>query len=367
VTAGGCLRYHRLVRVAIAALAMLLACCGGQTTGSSGGSDGGGPEREAPGSDWLSHPSGDAGRGTGDTACATASAESTLTKQPSDIVFLLDNSGSMSLEASWVQQNMNGFSQQIAASGIDFHVVVVSSYPGDGNGICVDPPLGAGGCPNTDSKPPAFLHVNQEVGSTNGLALCLSTYPQWKSALRTAAAKHIVIVTDDNSSMPAATFDSQLKALDPPTFAGYKFNGIFSYTKCPTAAKAGTVYQTLVQQTGGVSGDLCLQSFKPVFDKLATAVVAGSKIACDIPMPKPPPGKKVNLYQVTVEVAAGSGAAPQKIPRVDGAGQCGTGGWYYDSSTAPSRIVLCPSTCAWAQGLAGAKLAVGLGCLAEIE
>lgn len=344
-------------------LGLLLVSCEG-TTSTGGGDGGGGPDG---GVFDGSGPLGDGHLPTGDSACVTASVESTLTKKPSDIVFILDNSGSMSLEASWVQQNMNGFSQQIDASGVDFHVIVISSYPDEGNGICIDPPLGSGGCPTADSKPPTFLHVDQQVASTNGLSLCLSTYPQWKSALRADAVKHITIVTDDNSNLDAASFDSQLQALDPPTFVGYKFHGIFCYTKCATAAKAGTVYQTLVQQTGGVSGDLCLQDFKPVFDKLATAVVEGSTIACDIPMPTPPAGKSINLNQVSVEVVPSAGAAPQKIPHVTDANQCGNGGWYYDNNTTPTKIILCPSTCTWAQGLTGAKLSVGLGCLGSIE
>ena len=353
------------MRTKVWVLGLLLVSCEGTTSSIGGGGDGGGGGND--GTTWDHNmPVGDGYVPTGDSACATATAEATLTKQPSDIVFILDNSGSMSLEASWVQQNMNGFSQQIAASGVDFHVIVVSSYPGDGYGICIDPPLGAGGCPTTDSNPPTFLHVDQQVASTNGLSLCLSTYPKWKSALRSDAVKHIVIVTDDNSSLAAASFDSQLQALDPPTFTGYKFHGIFCFTKCATAAKAGTVYTTLVQQTGGVSGDLCLQDFKPVFDKLATAVVTGSKISCDIDMPTAPSGKKINLQQVTVEVSD-SGAAAQKIPHVTDSSQCGSGGWYYDDNTTPTTIILCPDTCTWAQGLTAAKLTVGLGCLSEIE
>jgi len=346
----------RTIRAAV--LALTLASCGGTTSGLL---DGGGPSR----GDGQAA-SGDGGSGKGDSACVTASAESTLAKQPSDIVFILDNSGSMTLEANWVQQNMNGFSQQIAASGVDFHVVVISSYPGKGNGICIDAPLGAGGCPTTDSKLPTFLHVNQQVASTNGLSLCLSAYPKWKSALRPDAVKHIVIVTDDNSSLAAASFQSQLQALDPPTFAGFKFHGIFCYTKCATAASIGSVYKTLVQQTVGVSGDLCLQDFKPVFDKLATAVVEGSKVACDIAMPKPPDGKSINPYQVSVEIVPSSGS-PQNIPHLDGSAQCASGGWYYDNDTTPTRLILCPSTCTWAQELTGAKLSVGLGCLETIE
>ncbi len=353
------------MRTRLLAVLVLVASCGGATGG--GGNDGGG----GPGSDGPARSDGltttwEWGAG-GDSACATATTEATLVKQPSDIVFILDNSGSMSLEASWVQQNMNSFSQQIAASGVDFHVVVLSSYPGSGNGICIDPPLGAGGCPKTDTKLPTFLHVNQSVASSNGLSLCLSTYPKWKSALRTGAAKHIIIVTDDNSSLSASSFQTQLLALDPPTFTGYKFHGIFCFTDCSSAAEVGSVYKTLVQQTGGVSGDLCKQDFKPVFDQLATAVVAGSKVACDLAMPEPPEGKKVNLDQVSVQVVPSPGAPAQKIPHVNDAAQCGSGGWYYDSATAPTKIILCPTTCTWAQGLTQAKVTVGLGCLASID
>jgi len=341
--------------VALSILLALASCEGGIT----GLEDDGGPQlHEAQSSS--------ADGGMGDSACLTASAISTLTKQPSDIIFILDNSGSMSLEAKWVQENMNSFSQQIAASNVDFHVVVLSSYPGRGNGICIDAPLGAGGCPTSDSKSPTFLHVNQTVSSTNGLSLCLNTYPQWKSVLRPGAAKHIVIVTDDNSRLDAAAFQSQLAALDPPTFAGFKFHGIFCCSRCANAASIGSVYETLVQKTGGVSGDLCLQSFKPVFDKLATAVVEGSKISCDIAMPKPPAGKYISPHQVSVDIVSPPGSS-KKISRVDGSGQCGSGGWYYDSNTKPTQIHLCPTTCTWAQGLPQAKLSVRLGCLSAIE
>src|SRR5262249_14945341 len=46
-----------------------------------------------------------------------------------DIIFVLDNSPSMGEEVSAVQANMNTFSQQIEASKIDAHVVVISSPP----------------------------------------------------------------------------------------------------------------------------------------------------------------------------------------------------------------------------------------------
>src|SRR5262249_35051255 len=90
-----------------------------------------------------------------------------------DIIFVLDNSGSMAQEVTAVQSTLNAFPQQIEAAGIDVHVVVTSAPPGggmgggacvdptgiacifvpsltvgglfNGNGVCIDPPLGTQG------------------------------------------------------------------------------------------------------------------------------------------------------------------------------------------------------------------------------
>jgi hypothetical protein len=300
-----------------------------------------------------------------DDVCASSAYESKLTKRPSDIIFILDNSGSMNLEAKWVQENMNGFSQQIAASNVDYRVVVISSYPGDGNGICIDAPLGSGGCPNKDSNPPRFLHVDQEVASNNGLGLFLSTYPRWLGTLRTNSAKHIVIVTDDNASLPALAFDLAAKQLKPK-FSDYRFHGIFCYTMCKSAAAIGSVYKSLVKKTGGVSGDLCEQNFTPVFNKLATAVVEESKIACKFQLPSPPAGMQIDPGAVSVQVVESPGSPAQDIPHVADASHCSGRGWYYDNNTNPKQILLCPSTCDWVQTLTNAELNIDTGCFVEV-
>jgi hypothetical protein len=300
-----------------------------------------------------------------DSVCASKSYESKLTKQPSDIVFILDNSGSMDLEAKWVQENMNEFSRQIAASGVDYRVIVISSYPNNENGICIAPPLGSGGCPTRDSKPPTFTHVNQKVESTNGLTLFLATYPLWMGVLRPDSAKHIVMVTDDNSALNAILFDLAASNLKP-AFRDYKFHGIFCYTDCSSAASVGTVYKDLVRRTGGVSGDLCEQNFTPVFNKLATAVVQQSKISCKIPIPAAPAGMQVDPEKLSIEVVTSPGGQAEEIPHVAGLNQCGGRGWYYDNNTKPTKIILCPNTCNWLQTFTDAQLSIDTGCFVPV-
>jgi Mg-chelatase subunit ChlD len=98
---------------------MLAACAASDTDGRSLSTQRGG--EQSPGSPGISFPS-DAlandstpqGSNTGECAGITLAAETQ--RGPADIIFALDNSGSMDEEAAFVQQNMNAFSDQIVAA-----------------------------------------------------------------------------------------------------------------------------------------------------------------------------------------------------------------------------------------------------------
>jgi hypothetical protein len=350
----------------------------GGRTGSGGGlTSGTGGSGIDPTGAGGSGGSGIGGSGTGgsgtplpDAACQALSMEAENEVLPADIIIAIDNSGSMDEEAVWVQQNMNGFSQQIVAAKVDVRVILLSSYPGNENGVCVDPPLGAGGCPTTDSKPPSFLHLNQEVSSHDALEQFVSAYPQYRSMLRPNATKHFVVVTDDESDVTAANFTRDILARDPAVFANFKFHGIFSYTEgnndhCDgLSAGEGKIYKQLVQQTGGVSGDLCLQNFKPVFDQLGKAVIGGSKLACEWKIPPPPAGKTFVPNQTNVSYGVGPGRRP--IPNVDSPSACASvpdgWAWFYDDNVRPTKISVCPKACTTIQSDATARIDISFGC-----
>ena len=97
-----------------------------------------------------------------------------------------------------------------AASGIDVRVLLMTAYP-DPNaaesidtGVCIDPPLGGGGCPLEDDNQPIFAHMQQIIGSEHALAKILSTYDNWKPMMRPDSVKHIIVVSDDDSYVSAA-------------------------------------------------------------------------------------------------------------------------------------------------------------------
>ena len=317
-----------------------------------------------------------------DGACASVSSEATTGLAPADIIIAVDTSGSMSEEADQVQVNLNNFASIITGSGIDVHVILIAD-----TSVCIPAPLGAGACP-ADENLPVYQHVQQGVSSTDALEVILNTYPLWQGSLRAGATKTFAVVTDDNSDMSASEFTNALLALDP-AFAGFKFDAIAApvgpaactgcllacascaVTCCdktsfciPLPAAQGKVYEELVQQTGGVFGDLCSQNFDPVFQSMATSVVQGSTIACVYDIPAVPDGGVIDPNKVNVNYTPGGSSTPQTLGYVpNGPAGCGqNGGWYYDDPQNPAQILLCDLTCDAIQSDSGGKVEVLFGC-----
>jgi hypothetical protein len=165
-----------------------------------------------------------------------------------------------------------------AAGSADLRVVLLSQRSTEPLGLCMDPPLGSGNCPE-DGSPPRFLHVDVSVGSTNALSVILNSYDDYLNTLRTAAEKHLVVITTDESAMSADSFDAQLKARGPE-FEGYVFHGIYAFTApdilcainqvpcCDIGVRVGAQYEQLAQQTGGERVDICSREFDAVWDRV---------------------------------------------------------------------------------------------------
>lgn len=316
----------------------------------------------------------DTGVGTGNE-CAEVSDTATVGVQPADIIVVVDNSGSMSAEAGFVQQNMNVFSSQIFLANIDAHVVLISADSNSDAGICLAQPLGSGACPD-DTNLPGYLHIVDGVGSNDALQKIIQHYATWAPQMRPTASKHIIVVTDDDSDLSANDFNAMFLALDP-AHAGYTFHAIASpedpvfaclgQTVCcpglPLSAAVSQEYIDLTALTGGIFGNLCTQDFGPIFTQVSTAVVQGASLACEYTIPPPPDGEDFNPDQVNVEFDDGAGGS-LPIGRVDDPAGCAavSDGWYYDDPVAPTTIVLCPQTCTTIQGFNSASVSIKFGC-----
>ena len=340
--------------------------------GGSSGSTGGSTQSDAsyPDVSFTYDPPQGTGGVSQDSACAQTSVKGTLDVAPADIVFVVDTSGSMDQEEQWTQQQMPNLVSSITGSGIDTHLILIA-----GSSMCVPAPVGSGACGGADSKPPNYLHVVQGVGSNDALNKIVSTFPQWKAMLRPNSVKSFVVVSDDDATdgpyNSAGAFTNAVNALDPALIKpGWKFHGIVASggpfsPPCgpfpPLSAAEGKVYKALINQTGGVFGDLCQQNFGPVFQQLATSVVNSAPLACEIPMPTTDAGI-VNPAQVKLEIILPPNP-PQILNNVGSAGGCGGGGWYYDNPAAPTKLILCPETCNVANTVSNPEVNVLLGCL----
>ena len=305
--------------------------------------------------------------------CAEVSEIADVGPQPQDVIFMIDNSSSMVAEAGFVQANMNSFSTQITAANIDIHVVVISAFPDEPAGVCIDAPLGLGQCPGADTNLPAFLHVPNYVGSHSSLQAAVGYHEDYEIVLRPTAGVHLVAVTDDDSDMSAADFTAQFTAL-APNFADFTFHGIVADEDpfsacfnnspcCGVSAAEGKVYRQLIDETGGVFGNLCGQEFQPIFTQLAMEVIGGAHLACEFEIPPPPDGETFDRDRVNIEFDDGEGGTLE-IGRIDDPTECAAvaDAWYYDDPNDPQAIIVCPQTCDKVQGFPSAKISIKFGC-----
>lgn len=269
---------------AVGCLALTVGC-GGDGTGGGGGDGDGGNNGNGDGGGNMTtdaRPSADA------EVCAQSSAQAMLENKPIDIIFVIDNSGSMSAEISEVEKQINANFATIidsATPAVDYRVIMLSRYGENGDRrICVAAPLGAvpdadmdGHCDTVDSmpmnNPPKFYHHSQSIGSHDGLCRLLESFDSaddydlqttgYQEVLRPGAFKFIVFITDDGVNCSfggnsysdgnsvaggqsvVPTFDAALLALSPTHFGtamerNYSFWSIIALA--PHMATGGMPY-----------------------------------------------------------------------------------------------------------------------------
>lgn len=420
---------------------LALAACDDSTTTSSSGSGGNktsgsmstasgsmstSTQTQSSGTDATSTGafSGSTGVGGGEPACATQTAQATLTKKPVDIIIVVDNSGSMTLEIEGVQQNINqNFASIIEQSGLDYRVILVARH-GSASGaqsICIEAPLSgipAGGCATPPAQPvnnpPKFFHYSTEIASRNSWCKILDTFDTpdefglaatgWQEWLRPDSFKTFIEITDDGvgctldgktyqdsntvagGTAAAPLFDESLLALSPANFGdatarNYAFYSIVAMgfntpatkpydptdpvlaTECPTAANPGTGHQALSVLTNSLRFPICdTTSYDAVFQAIAAGVISGAKVDCAFAVPDPPVGQNIDLMSVGVKYTPSMGA-PTSFTQVANAAACTPGSFYIENMT---TIQLCPEACDLVQMDDTAKIDVSFKCKGDV-
>jgi hypothetical protein len=335
-----------------------------------------------------------------DAACDFATSSATLTRVPADIIWIVDNSGSMMPAIDAIRTGINGFADQLVRSDLDYRMIMLSARTGMYS-ICVPEPLAGPSC----ADGARFFQTDVSIRSTQPIEQVIGTLAQstgyamgdsrggapWLNLLRDGATRTFVMVTDDNQRTCDTTTGCQ--AGDPPLtvtsledfpgggnpyntsvlgpgildpsymgrFDGYTFDAIYGWGSDtdPTARctypggtqppSAGPTYTALVTRTGGVRAQICdgAAAFGPFFDAIAASVIRGAPVNCDIDIPAPPPGRTFTPGRVNVIVRSPTSSDYVGHVPMDSMSNCDPtrGGWYYDNGTTPTQIRLCPASC----------------------
>ncbi|MDQ1346831.1 MAG: hypothetical protein QG573_200 [Acidobacteriota bacterium] len=219
-----------------------------------------------------------------DEACPSTGKCETFTAgvnaRPVDIVWVIDQSGSMDDEIAAVRQNLNAFASFISAQKIDYHVILLAERYYE-NGICVPQPLAGAGCANGAR----FLQIEEYIDSHNSLSALTANAALIESFMRPGSIRHFVEVSDDESDLPASQFDAFFRAR--PGFQDYVFHSVVGLSWSDCVADIGQQYMTLSTLTKGLKFDICSANWQALFSELAKNVVTASTKYKLSTVPKP--------------------------------------------------------------------------------
>jgi hypothetical protein len=335
---------------------------------------------------------------------------------PLDIVFVIDNSGSMAEEIAAVRSNINeNFAALIQESGADYRVIVLSRFGTDGNAVCIEPPLSGAACGAGlyESDSPVFFHYNAEIGSTDAFCRILGTLQQpdaegrapagWQTFLRPDAQKAFIVITDDSAACAYADDDvdvqfggegedpfadalafhqallqkapEQFGVLPEVRYQFYGFVGMrpgepesepwfphqeLQIQTCDSAPSAGLSYQALSVITDALRYPVCEgRGFDAVFRVLARSVVESTRADCVFQIPAAPERQSINRATIAIEYRPGGDGEPVQIAQVQDSAACDERSFHLRDD----QLELCPEACAIVEADTAARIDVLYGCL----
>jgi hypothetical protein len=306
--------------------------------------------------------------------CAGIRKEAPAPKGGVDVIFLIDNSGSMFHAIAQVTSNMEKFVQDFESSNADTRVVVISRG---------DPAAGTALSSNADR----YRFVPFNVDSKALFTIALSTFGTYQDFLRPNAATQFVMITDDQDRLPPATFKQEMEKLLGHPFTQHAvasesvmglpcINEIAAMAGCDLsqlipglppvgipavcgAAAVGEAYYTLADQTNGEKLSICKGDWTSVFDQLKSAVIEAVPLPCDYPLDMAS-AEKFDKGKVNIVFVPENGK-DDAFPKTTSKDKCGDKlGWHYDDEGAPTTINLCPKACEQVQR--GGAIDIEFGC-----
>lgn len=282
---------------------------------------------------------------------------------PVDIIWVIDNSGSMLDDIERMRDNVGRFWDALTGARLDVQVVYVTQ-----GGSAPEAPGSLTGRHNT---------IDDRVNSWDPLLKLLTHYETYQRWLRADARTHFVVVTDDDSrALPWMDFHEEMLEL---LGHEYFFHSIASERVMPTeenptgacftptssASRPGREYYALSDETGGLKLSICNEDWSELFDALTERIAIRVPIRCAYSLPIPPPAGMLEYEpdDFLISYRRPGDETRVYLPRQPSEEACGDGWWYFEGS---DRVVLCPETCEEIEALEG-EVDIDVGCNVDID
>lgn len=292
-------------------------------------------------------------------ACASSNAG--VDALPIYLVFMVDKSGSMgggSLGVKWTPAvaALKSFFADATSANIHASLAFFKSANECSVGSYATPAVAMKALPDSTAFA-ASLDANSPGGGTPTLPAEQGAvqYAQSVAAGLTAGEKvAVVLVTDgdpnDCNSTPGNV--AAAAATVAATIKTYVIGvGPDAASLDQIATGGGTAPHIQVNTTSAATTAADL--------KTAIGKIKAAQLSCDYTLPPPPSGKTIDVNAVNVNYTTG-GATNTLGYSAD----CSNpGGWHYDSTTAPTKIIMCPTICTTLQNdTSGGKIDIVFGC-----
>jgi uncharacterized protein YegL len=333
----------------------------GSTSSGSGGTAGAGGTQGTGGIDVDP----DAGPIDDGGACVSTSAEAT--RVPLDIVFLVDRSLSMS-GAKWAgtKAALNTFCNDPASAKIG---AGMSFFPNYNASPCIPEDYQVLDVPIAALPGNAFALTNSMPADAVG-----GSTPTWgalkgtlmvATAYQDAHSTHKVIVVVATDGGPNSCGLTTIEDIAELAKSARSYNGVLTYVIGVEGSDISLLNKIAV--AGGTTAAYDITNDINLFSKKMEEI-RGSALGCEFEIPPPPDGQDLDPDKVNFSYTPQGLGLPKVLLRALDLVDCtGDPGWYYDSNTSPTKIILCPASCATVQADTKAKVDVLFGCKSQLK
>ncbi len=282
--------------------------------------------------------------------CATITEEATFT--PVNVIITIDSNGNF----------LRRYEDQIQ-SAVDDLVPFIDRANGKLVVIGYAPPTPDIAAPlgNDGSR---YLQVNQTIGAHRLLFYIGHTWDRYKDFIYPDATSHLLSFTNGGNTYSADNFMDDMG----DNLGDFTYNAIASpEPTCPNATGPGQEHYALASKTGGSATSVCLNDWSPTVQAVQRALAPIDPLPCTVDVPSAPARKVLEESTGAFSFTQSNGQT-LTAPNVSQSSGCSTSdGWYYDRSTTPTTIKLCPNTCNHVQQHAAGRYTFTFRCTERVE